>query len=126
VDASLALADLLHRTDSAAAAIGLLVDVLTADPYALEALVLLGRILIADGRPAEGLAAMERVLRFDSGHAEALFHTGDALARLRRYRQAVACWDRVAHLDPAGTFAASARSRSRSARDLEHILAPVA
>jgi hypothetical protein len=32
-------------------------------------------------------------------------------------------WERVIQLDPSGPLAAEARSRARSARDLQHIFA---
>ena len=63
------------------------------------------------------------MLRFDPGHAGALYHQGAALARQRQYDRAVAAWERVVQLDPGGPYAAQARSRARSARDLQHIFA---
>ena len=63
------------------------------------------------------------MLRFRPDHAGALFQQGVALARARRFPEAVAAWERVAQLEPAGTMAGEARSRARSARDLQHILA---
>jgi cytochrome c-type biogenesis protein CcmH/NrfG len=63
------------------------------------------------------------VLRFDPEHAPALYHQGAALARQRRFDQAVRAWERVVQLDPGGPYAAQARSRARSARDLQHIFA---
>ena len=63
------------------------------------------------------------MLRFDSEHAGALYHSGAALARQRRFDEAVEVWERVVQLDPAGPYAAQARSRGRSARDLQHIFA---
>ena len=56
-------------------------------------------------------------------HAGALYHQGAALARQRQFDQAVQAWERVVQLDPAGPYAAQARSRARSARDLQHIFA---
>ncbi|HEU4526224.1 MAG TPA: tetratricopeptide repeat protein, partial [Gemmatimonadales bacterium] len=88
-----------------------------------EALTTLGRALLEDGRTAQALEAFARVLRFDPEHAGALYHTGAALARQRRFDEAVDAWERVVQLDPAGPFAAQARSRARSARDLQHIFA---
>jgi hypothetical protein len=35
----------------------------------------------------------------------------------------VQAWERVIQLDPQGPFANEARSRARSARDLQHIFA---
>jgi cytochrome c-type biogenesis protein CcmH/NrfG len=63
------------------------------------------------------------VLRFDPEHAGALYHQGAALARQRHFDQAVVAWERVVQVDPTGPYAAHARSRARSARDLQHIFA---
>jgi len=124
--AALALASLVQRTESAAAAVNLLVEVLETDPYELEALAALGRVLLDDGRTPEALEALERVLRFDPEHRAALFCRGVARARQRRFGDAVADWEQLIQLDPAGVLAADARSRARSARDLQHIFATVA
>ncbi len=121
---ALALADLARRVESPAAAIHVLVDLLSADPYELDALTLLGRTLLDDGRPSRALEALDRVLRFDPDHAGALFFRGVALARERQFRDAVSAWDRVVQLEPTGQFASQARARARSARDLEHIFSP--
>ena len=66
------------------------------------------------------------MLRFDPEHAGALYYQGAALARQRQFEQAVPAWERVVQLDPARPFAAQARSRARSARDLQHIFAATA
>ncbi|MGE5926873.1 MAG: tetratricopeptide repeat protein [Gemmatimonadota bacterium] len=121
-EASLALADLVRRTDSPTAAVGVLVGMLSADPYDFEALTLLGRCLLESGRTADALQALDRVLRFHADDVDALFHRGTALARERHFHHAVACWDRVVQLQPASPLAVQARSRARSARDLAHIL----
>ena len=65
------------------------------------------------------------MLRFDPEHRAALFHRGAAHARERRFYDAVNDWERVIQLDPSGPLAAEARSRARSARDLQHIFAGV-
>ena len=83
--------------------------------------MLLGRVLFEQGRVDEAETAYARVLRFDPHHSGALFHMGEALARKRRFAEAVDAWERVAQLDPAGDYAPQARSRARSARDLQHI-----
>jgi tetratricopeptide (TPR) repeat protein len=124
--AALALANLIQKTESAGAAVNLLVQVLETDPYELEALAALGRVLLDDGRTPEALEALERVLRFDPEHRPALFHRGVAWARQRRFEDAVTDWERVIQLDPAGSLANEARSRARSARDLQHIFATAA
>jgi tetratricopeptide (TPR) repeat protein len=121
--AARALADLLRRTETPRAAIHVLVRVLEADPYELEALTALGRALLEDGRTTQALQAFERVLRFDAEHAGALYYEGAALARQRQFDQAVEAWERVVQLDPAGPYASQARTRARSARDLQHIFA---
>jgi tetratricopeptide (TPR) repeat protein len=121
--AALALADLLRRTEAPRAAIAVLVRVLEADPYELEVLTALGRALLEDGRTQQALEAFTRVLRFDPAHAAALYHQGTCFARQRQFDDAVLVWERVIHLDPDGPFSTEARSRARSARDLQHIFA---
>jgi tetratricopeptide (TPR) repeat protein len=121
--AALALADLIRRTESAQAAIPVLVQVLEADPYELEALTALGGALLEDGRTVQALEGFARVLRFDPDHPAALYHQGTGFARQRQFDQAVQVWERVIELDPDGPFATEARSRARSARDLQHIFA---
>jgi tetratricopeptide (TPR) repeat protein len=121
--AALALADLLGRRESPRAAIAVLIRLLETDPYELDALTALGRNLLDDGRTVQALEAFARVLRFDPDHAAALYYQGAALARQRHFDQAVGAWERVVQVDPSGPFAAQARSRARSARDLQHIFA---
>lgn len=121
--AALSLADLIRRTESPHAAIPVLVDLLQADPYELEALTALGRALLEDGRTNQALEAFNRVLRFDPQHTAALYNQGTCLARQRRFDEAVLAWERVIQLDPDGPFATEARSRARSARDLQNIFA---
>ncbi|MEO8199110.1 MAG: tetratricopeptide repeat protein [Gemmatimonadota bacterium] len=121
VEAALALADLLRRTDSPASALEVLVNLLINDPFELDALQLLGRALIDDGRPERALESFGRILKFDPDHTGALYYAGVALTRMRRYHQAVQLWERVVQSDPASSFAQLARNESRSARDLQHI-----
>jgi tetratricopeptide (TPR) repeat protein len=121
--AALSLADLIRRIESPQAAIPVLVELLEADPYELEALTALGRALLEDGRTVQALEAFARVLRFDPDHTAALYHQGTGFARQRQFDQAVQVWERVIQLDPEGPFATEARSRARSARDLQHIFA---
>src|SRR5688572_27921898 len=122
MDAALSCDGLLHRTESPGSEIGGLGAMLSAEPYDLEALTLLGSTLLDDGRPHQVLEAFARVLRFEPDHVGALFHRGVALARLRDCPAAVRVWDRVIQLQPSGQLATQARSRARSARDLQHIL----
>jgi tetratricopeptide (TPR) repeat protein len=121
--AALSLADLLRRTEAPRAAIPVLVRLLQADPYELEALTALGRALLEDGRTQPALEAFSRVLRFDPEHPAALYNQGTCFARQRQFDDAVQAWERVIDLDPDGPFATEARSRARSARDLQHIFA---
>jgi cytochrome c-type biogenesis protein CcmH/NrfG len=79
--------------------------------------------LLQDGRTVQALEAFARVLRFDPEHTAALYHQGTCFARQRQFDQAVQVWERVIHLEPEGPFATEARSRARSARDLQHIFA---
>ncbi|MGH9258728.1 MAG: tetratricopeptide repeat protein, partial [Acidimicrobiales bacterium] len=122
-EAVLALADLLRRTGRPRRAILRLADLLEQDPYDLEALELLGRTLLEDKRDQAALEAFHRVLKFDPAHVGALFHAGLALARLRRYDEAVQAWERVTRVDPGGPFAQQARAQARTALDLRHIFA---
>ena len=112
----------LYQTRAVYAAITVLVDLLGADPYDLDALVLLARTLVQDGRPDRGLEATERVLRFAEGHSGALFVRGEAFAALRRLEDATNAWEALVRGEPTSAWAAEARSRLRSARDLLHIL----
>jgi cytochrome c-type biogenesis protein CcmH/NrfG len=100
-----------------------LVQVLEADPYELEALTALGRALLEDGRTVQALEAFARVLRFDPEHTGALYHQGTGFARQQQFDQAVQVWERVIRLAPDGPLASEARSRARSARDLQNIFA---
>jgi tetratricopeptide (TPR) repeat protein len=98
------------------------VDLLAADPWDLEALVLLARALVQDGRPDRALDATARVLRLVPGHAGGLFARGEAQAGSRRLEEAIASWEELVRTEPGSAWAAEARSRLRSARDLLHIL----
>jgi len=100
-----------------------LIGVLGRDPYDFEALVLLAQVLLDRGREADARAATERVVRFQPDHVGARYHLGLALARERRYREAIAEWERVIALEPSGPLAHQARAHARTARDLVHIFA---
>ena len=54
-------------------------------------------------------------------HTGALFYLGVTLAKLQRYSEAVAAWDRVTRIDPGGPFAQRAKMHARTAVDLQHI-----
>jgi len=70
-EAALALVELERERRRFDEAIGVLVDLLSLDPYHLEALALLGWVLLEAGRPADAATAFRRILRFDPDHADA-------------------------------------------------------
>jgi tetratricopeptide (TPR) repeat protein len=123
MEAALALADLIRRSESPSGAVDILVEMLMTEPWDLDALLLLGRCLLDDGRPERSIEALQRLLKFDPDNESALFHLGVALARMRQYADAVHAWERVIQIDPGGAYAQAARSHARSARDLKHIFA---
>jgi len=120
-EAGLALADLLRRSGNARIAVVRLAEMLEQDAYDMDALLLLGRALLDDKRNDRALEAFRRALKFDPDHTGALFYLGATLARLQLYSEAVAAWDRVTRIDPAGPFAQRARIHARTAVDLQHI-----
>ena len=101
----------------------MLIGVLSRDPYEFEALVLLAQVLLERGQEADARAAAERVVRLQPDHVAARYHLGLALARERHYRAAIAEWERVIALQPAGPLAQQARAHARTAQDLVHIFA---
>ena len=79
--------------------------------------MLLAQCLLERGREDDARAALERVVRFEPDHAGARYYLGLALARERRYREAVAEFDRVIALEPVGPAgAAGAGARAHRAR----------
>ena len=62
-------------------------------------------------------------MRFRPDHVAAHYCFGVALARERRYREAVQHWERCIALDPSGPHASQARMHARTALDLVHIFA---
>ena len=121
-DATLALAQLRRTTGRAPDAVTLLVDLLGRDAYNFDALVALGETLLQLGRPRDAATAFGRVLRFQPDHVAALYHEARWLAEQRRYDEALACWDRVIALEPAGEYARLAKREARTAQDLRAIL----
>jgi len=118
---TLALAELYRKRGSPSVAVNMVADLLAGHPGHLDALVSLGRALLDDGRPAQALEAFERLLQYDEHHVGALFLSAVADARLRRFREAVACWERVVALDPDSPLAARARELARTALDLQRL-----
>ena len=112
----------IHRErEEAWKAVNVLVDLLASDPSNLEALVRLGEALIDDGRNEAALGAFERVQARETEHAAAHYFTGVALARLKRYSDAIASWKEVVRIDPSGPHAREARHHARTAVDLQRI-----
>src|SRR5207248_6617211 len=101
----------------------LLIATLERDAYDFEALVILARVLLDLNRSADAIAAAERVVAFRPDHSAAHYQLGVALARERRYREAVKHWEKCIALDPAGPLAGKARTHARTALDLVHIFA---
>lgn len=117
-EATLELATLLRLTGRQQAAVELLVDLLARDPYSFDALIALGETLMELGSIADAGTAFGRVLAFDPDHAGGIFYDGMLLAQQKRYRQAMARWERVVELEPAGEYARRARREMRSAEEL--------
>ena len=117
-EASLELASLRRVTGRPREAVALLVDLLQGDAYNFEALIALGETLLTMGRTADARTAFTRVRRFDPTHVGAIFYDGVLAAGEKRYREAVASWQRVIDLEPAGDFARRARREMRTAQDL--------
>jgi len=117
-EATLALATLRRLTGQPRDAVGLLVDLLQRDSYNFDAHIALGETLLELQRSADAATAFRRVLAFDPDHAGATFYDGVVLAAQKRYRDAIARWERVIALEPAGEYARRARREMRTAEDL--------
>jgi tetratricopeptide (TPR) repeat protein len=122
-DAAHALATLYADHERLPEARDLLITALERDAYDFEALVLLSRVLLDMDQAADARQAAARVVAFRPEHVAAHYHLGVALARERRYREAVQHWERCIGLDPSGPLAAKARMHARTALDLVHIFA---
>jgi hypothetical protein len=61
------------------------------------------------------------VLRFDPSHIGALYHEGALLVEQKRYREAIARWERVIATAPASEYAKRAKREMRTAADLARI-----
>jgi tetratricopeptide (TPR) repeat protein len=117
-EATLELATLKRRTGRQGEAIGLLVELLQRDSYNFDGIIALGETLIEMGRMKDATMAFKRVLAFDPDNVGALFYEGVILADGKKFEEAIARWERVVDLEPAGEFARRARKESRSAADL--------
>jgi tetratricopeptide (TPR) repeat protein len=117
-EATLELATLRRRTGRPADAVNILVELLQREAYNFDAIIALGETLIEMRRMADAAMAFKRVLAFDPDNVGAMFYEGLLLADRKMYKEAIARWDRVVDLEPAGEFARRARREARSAGDL--------
>jgi tetratricopeptide (TPR) repeat protein len=118
-EATLELATLRRLTSRQSEAVVLLADLLQRDPYSFDAMIALGETLLELGRRQDAAMAFRRVLAFDPDHVGALFYEGVLLAGgQKRYQEAIARWERVVDLEPAGEYARRARREARTASDL--------
>ncbi len=117
-EATLELALLKRRTGRPSEAIGILVDLLGRDVYNFDGLIALGETLVEMRRMTDAAVPFRRVLAFDAANVAAVFYEGILLAEQKRYKEAIARWERVVELEPAGEFARRARREARSAADL--------
>ena len=117
-EATLELATLRRLDGRQEEAVTILVDLLQRDPYNFDALIALGEALIELGRKFDAATAFHRVLTFDPDHVGGVFYDGVMLASQRRFRDAIARWQQVVDLEPAGDYARRARRESRTAADL--------
>ena len=117
-EATLQLTTLRRMTGRHLDAVHMLVDLLQRDPYSFDGLIALGETLLELGRASDAGVAFRRVLAFDPEHVGAIFYDGVLLARQKRYRDAIAQWERVVDLEPAGEYGRRARRESRTASDL--------
>jgi tetratricopeptide (TPR) repeat protein len=94
------------------------VDVHARSDAMIEATLAEGRALLASGRLADSLGRFDAVLHVRPSDPVALFHRGVALAKLRRYGDALHDWHAVERTDPAGPLGAVSRRHADSARRL--------
>ncbi|MBA2293373.1 MAG: hypothetical protein H0W15_13060, partial [Gemmatimonadales bacterium] len=77
-----------------------------------------GRALLDAGRVVDSLAVFDGLVRRKDADVAVLFHRGVALAKLRRYRDAIQDWHAIERTDPAGPLGAVSRRLAASARRL--------
>jgi tetratricopeptide (TPR) repeat protein len=117
-EATLELVHLRRLAARQPEAVTLLAELLQRDMYNFDALIALGETLIEMQRMSDAAVAFQRVLAFDPDHVGAIFCDGVLFADRKQYADAIARWNRVVDLEPAGEFARRARRESRSAADL--------
>ena len=117
-EATLELAALRRRTGRPSDAVRILAELLQRDRYNFDALIALAETLIDMNRMADAAVACARVLTFDPENVGGIFYEGVLLSARKEYQEAIARWERVVDLEPAGEFARRARREARSASDL--------
>ncbi|MGH7582391.1 MAG: tetratricopeptide repeat protein, partial [Gemmatimonadales bacterium] len=88
-----------------------------------DVLLVLGRALLDASHLGEALALFDQVLTDQPASPAARFHRGVALAKLRRYREALSDLESVADERDSGELAAISRRHARSARQLAALFA---
>ncbi|MEO5825811.1 MAG: hypothetical protein ABIR59_07980 [Gemmatimonadales bacterium] len=77
-----------------------------------------GRALLDAGRVADSLAYFDGLAHGKQADSTVLFHRGVALAKMRRYRDAMHDWNAIERTDPESPLAAVSRRLATSARRL--------
>lgn len=77
-----------------------------------------GRALLDAGRVTDSLAIFDLLARQEQADSAVLFHRGVALAKLRRYGDAIQDWHEIERTEPSGPLAAACRRLASSARRL--------
>ncbi|MFQ5551860.1 MAG: tetratricopeptide repeat protein, partial [Gemmatimonadales bacterium] len=119
--ASLLLARALRKSGDLVRAIDVLVDLLIEDPSLSEALLDLGHCLLDTSRDAAALTVFNRLVARDRGNVSAHFMAGIALARLKRYSDAITAWGMVADLEPESPLGVKARQHVQTAANLDSL-----
>lgn len=83
-----------------------------------DVLLSVGRSLLQMAQFGEALAVFDQVLVHQPSQTAALFHRGVALAKLRRYGEALEDWEVVGRTDPESELGEASRRHARSARQL--------
>lgn len=94
-----------------------------ATPLTDDEMLARGRALLETGHLAESLSMFDAVLRHRGADPVALFHRGVALAKLRRYGDALADWSAAERADPDGMLGTLSRRHASSAKQLADLFA---
>ncbi len=80
-----------------------------------------GRALLHAGRVEDSLAVFDGLAQAEHADTAVLFHRGVALAKMRRYRDAMHDWHVIERADPTGPLAVASRRLAASARRLAEL-----